>query len=740
MDHFPTSANIVPLDIVVPYLADQAQPYDGKGFQNFPESVGFGKPGQYGIALERLVGKSDDEIIAFVQSWLYFGLLKIVLGRRFDLRDFLCPDTKRPKTTQELRQRPRLVTTLRLPALIGRMSKDFVKKDRFGLVKYEATDAASKSAPDQIFFLCAYTHNQCVKLECTRSTLPQSWLDILLSIEVLTETLYGSRISWRFGSRKNRLSPWVHNPNGPLVRYAQSLIQRQRGWCAHQLRRASRTCPISALVYLATLQRRTQPWIDHEPCQYAKECGAYNIHSDMFPNVHVGAGCQCLMVAAPTQEMLGILRQGGIPVLRCTTTRRGELVLSFRKSSPKTSYIAVSYLWADGLHSSAGGPILRCQLEKIVGQVCSLRNIRYPTLGSIHVDIWIDVYCVPQLSTESCVRSSSEEERILFLIALSRMATTFAWATAVLVLDYELCLPANERPDLELYARLTISGWNSRYWTFQEYSLAKEVRVQTGREPVELRGDFFNYSSPAAQWFHEGFQGLAERRHVATGAKSRVDGQEFSKVWDQLCMRSVMDWGDSLHITATLLHKKAEEILVFDQMGQMQALLASQESLPLRILTTPAERHLYDLHGRRQTCIALVPNSTKGAEPVGRGSDLEVTPCGLLWPAPCNRDVLRQWAHFALWVDKPRTAPLPFNIVIHGLPTDAQHTRILSGRTHLTTQLRILPQRLEGGGMNGREDFCASLKGILVVDATEYSVASVSSPSARTGVYLIYLR
>lgn len=55
------------------------------------------------------------------------------------------------------------------------------------------------------------------------------------------------------------------------------------------------------------------------------------------------------------------------------------------------------------------------------------------------------------------------------------MASTYAWASYVLALDYELARFTKLYDYVEFVSRIAISGWNSRFWTYQEYCMARVV-------------------------------------------------------------------------------------------------------------------------------------------------------------------------------------------------------------------------------------------------------------------------
>ena len=91
MDHIPDEDGIR-LALKIPYLCQDIH-YDGQGWHTFPERCGYPW-----LSFELLTVQgieqhqpdhSQDDLQAFVQAWLYFGLLEAVLGQRYQHVDFI---------------------------------------------------------------------------------------------------------------------------------------------------------------------------------------------------------------------------------------------------------------------------------------------------------------------------------------------------------------------------------------------------------------------------------------------------------------------------------------------------------------------------------------------------------------------------------------------------------------------------------------------------------------------------
>jgi hypothetical protein len=87
MDHIPLVHGY--RDVEVPFVCE-AYPYDGYEFARFPERKGFSseeeiKRGNFGVA-------TPGETVAFLQAWLFFGVLSEVFdssGIKVDVGDFV---------------------------------------------------------------------------------------------------------------------------------------------------------------------------------------------------------------------------------------------------------------------------------------------------------------------------------------------------------------------------------------------------------------------------------------------------------------------------------------------------------------------------------------------------------------------------------------------------------------------------------------------------------------------------
>lgn len=131
----------------------------------------------------------------------------------------------------------------------------------------------------------------------------------------------------------------------------------------------------------------------------------------------------------------------------------------------------VRFLGADGLGNPFENSLPRCQLQRLRDHATNLCKI-HSVSGHRPIAHWIDTLCIP-------VAAHLKDYRKLAIRLLGR---TFHEATAVLVLDRELCLFQSQKASIfELSIRIMCSGWMKRLWTLQEAALAAESPDSRGK-------------------------------------------------------------------------------------------------------------------------------------------------------------------------------------------------------------------------------------------------------------------
>ncbi|KAK6066607.1 het domain protein [Seiridium cupressi] len=260
---------------------------------------------------------------------------------------------------------------------------------------------------------------------------------------------------------------------GPVFPYHSEVISQQMasaGWCPAELRAMSDSFTGLELWRLSFLE---VPHIgmNHSKCTSSGKCTAYNIVGTYVTkhDYENDPSCSCEFVYASHDELAKILLSPGdaIPLIQTSTPKRGRdkrlyvsLVPSKTKSQPKNiDWTAISHVWSDGLGNNKENAIPLCQFDRL----CRLTSALPVSRRTGSSPFWLDTLCFPL------------QPKAAYDKALVRMKECYEDAKAVLVLDHYL-LGAYARGGrmsmTEVMARIIISPWNRRLWTWQEAYLA----------------------------------------------------------------------------------------------------------------------------------------------------------------------------------------------------------------------------------------------------------------------------
>jgi hypothetical protein len=442
------------------------------------------------------------------QAFIYFGLLKEILGEEFHLEDFL---------TQRDTEGGQIVT---LKTLAQKLSNLRGQQNEYSIALAEMGNGVSVEK-----FGYLKKVNEDIRGKLRRGIGWAVWLlqDIDAAEEASVLCLSLEILAWSL-SKCLPLTVdlavafrWLEY-DGKLIFENRLLLRRfkEAGWCPHLSRRYTRANS-AALLYYASALRQSR----HEDCTESK-CIAYDVDENQsYKMEHAKKGCQCGLRGPDMNRVKAIIASGGIPLIKLT---RKETVFSrlfgidsfnnectecldvdVEEYKPGMEYIAISHVWVDGLGNPNDNSIHECQLEYLyrVLRGCdpldySPTRLRYshydhkfaweehnvPVMGrgtgntqrKYHglepwrrpwnkpsVWMWIDTLCVP------CGKDR------LRRLALNTMAMTYALADQVAVIDRTMSnVSFASSSDLEVALRLLSSPWMARCWTYQEACLARK--------------------------------------------------------------------------------------------------------------------------------------------------------------------------------------------------------------------------------------------------------------------------
>lgn len=491
MDYLPQPSRAFP-HVRVPFVAQVD--YDWEDFATFPHRCGFG--GDFS-------SYSEEELASLAQSWLYFGSLDTFLGTKVSRDDFR---VKHPEGDHVFAQPlVELLSQWLATTITPILGRDVVKK---------TTASAANGLIHRATTMRAFLE---VVLEKTDilETLPQSATGhlpaILLSVRVLTAALSGvldeSVFQSDFGALTNK---YEQGPVEQLRFISASSYQLRRasarclledmvtnGWCPYMARKLCLTYNYAVVYYLSRL--RGYHDISHRNCS-ERACIAHNVNMSDYNTKHTTKECQCAHVHVDRDQLHSIISNGGIPIVSFKKVA-GQTELELKKMTQKTSYVAFSHVWSDGLGNATANSLPRCQIERLARY---LEELELPKMavqqavvnvGPLKMDLqrmtrdleissfWFDTLCIPV----------GDDYMDLKVQAINSMAAIYSGALQVLVVDSSLENLSLKSPDVEvceMLGRVSISPWMGRSWTFQEAAISaiRQIRcLESSFNPTAVR-------------------------------------------------------------------------------------------------------------------------------------------------------------------------------------------------------------------------------------------------------------
>jgi hypothetical protein len=471
----------------------------------FPERKGFDEKR---LRKGDFSDKPSREVIAFLQAWLFVGVLKEVLepyGFNVDVEDFV----------RENENGERVITTVHLPKYmwywfasetpsayledsihmprikpflewLNSIINDLVRLDRVSPLFPDFTLASNSPGSTNEF-----SHNP--------------WDKILLSIVLL-----GQHIDAAFQQLHESLCNEPRTSSGrknwEFTRLGYNLLT-EAGWCLGEISNFRQSTPNVACLYYISFFDRKSLGRDHSKCS-TEQCIANNINDAQYVVRHVDNtcnGCCSHIVVEDQGETNGpittALLGGNIPtisVVMDNETRKHKVVVTTHLPTMEIRrYVAISHVWSDGLGNPRRNSLPTCQLLRLQ----KLVNDMYDSNDG-QVNFWIDTICVPL-------------EPLARKLAIIRMAKTYEGADKVLVLDSSLQNVSSHNPSEELLMRIRCTIWGQRLWTLQEGMLANDLYFQFRDgliQPENFMDPFLTCNSPgrlAFEYFGEFEKSLA---------------------------------------------------------------------------------------------------------------------------------------------------------------------------------------------------------------------------------------
>ncbi|KAJ3496823.1 hypothetical protein NLG97_g2375 [Lecanicillium saksenae] len=242
------------------------------------------------------------------------------------------------------------------------------------------------------------------------------------------------------------------------------------GWCPSQIENIRNYFQgVSSLHYISRLRPQTKR-DDHANCS-TYSCQAFQIDMAKYKPRHTSPSCQCEDLCVDETELTRMLRtSGSYPVLRINTggDNTTPVQITMETYEEGVNYVALSHVWADGLGNPHSNALPSCQVIKIAQSVAQLnQSLNSNGDAGSEYRVWVDTICCPvELGGKA--------------IALERIADVYRNSTHVLVFDSSVSVLNTATSDIAemLLRTFCCSAWMRRLWTLQEAILPKSLCVQ----------------------------------------------------------------------------------------------------------------------------------------------------------------------------------------------------------------------------------------------------------------------
>ncbi|RSL43759.1 hypothetical protein CEP54_014962 [Fusarium duplospermum] len=478
MDHLPTTLSPKFGSLSIPFLCPEDdwdyshQPQGWEGFKKFPDLKGF--PIQETV-VQAIVSRRH---AAFLQSWLFFGLLREVFSRPnycYEPKDFVRFANDGP-----------VITTKPLARYTWYWQAARVHDDGDEMRSLEKTIDKCLGLVHSAMSL-AEARLRSLSNTSLNETGWSAQVRVLFSIALLGDYLSTARRRMRLYSGAPRLD-WRFAP--------LEQVMKDAGWCVGEIATLPRRCNLSTRCYLAGMDRT---WLkkNHERCNEEMGCLAHQLNYHTYRTSHHWECPQqtCTEIGPPVQDIVSAIRNGGIAVVDASgiaNDQHPRIIQFGGTGGVETPFVAISHVWSDGLGNPQGNRLCLCQLRRIQQLVDSLFM---PGQGP--VPFWIDSLGIP-------VGKSYVKDR---QVAIARIGDTFRKANKVLVLENSLQMCQTGIGLTEILIRIQYSPWMTRVWTLLEGYVAKGLIFQVADRAIsseELnRPNLLNNTEAVSQYLKE---------------------------------------------------------------------------------------------------------------------------------------------------------------------------------------------------------------------------------------------
>ena len=194
---------------------------------------------------------------------------------------------------------------------------------------------------------------------------------ILLSVKLLFVTLihfHNALYPERQISCQNRRLVAAISTSKPPSAACQLIMgrMRQKDWCRQSMRRACTSYDFPTALYLAELPRRRG--MNHSRCSDT-ECIASNIDESTYQPAHVSASCKCQCISVDVDQLVEIIEEGEVPLVRVKTSDSGDVEIERRRYRDRHPFTVLSHVWSDGVENRETNSLPACKLRQLQSSV-----------------------------------------------------------------------------------------------------------------------------------------------------------------------------------------------------------------------------------------------------------------------------------------------------------------------------------------------------------------------------------
>lgn len=429
MEHLLLAGGVAPLHFSLIGSAD----WDGGDFLSYPQRHNW-DPSIWEWSDDEVKldphGRSLDDLAAFLQTWLFFGLLETIIGKAVSKHDF----TRLLNPEQDI---PAFITTANLMACL----EDF--KASFERLSDEERIQREDIIWDALSEAMIVNHRLTQKFS-SEDTYPGS--------ETLQETLLCQTLLYLTLSRfVAELIPGIDWTMFERPTFQPLLEKRMKaaGWCPFdvQFLRVTFDPDVMAFIYSLGYMGSSR---DHRRCherflKHNDYCVADSMDASHIPK-HVERDCACPLLGPDMEDIATAIRNGTVPIVAVSASldSQEDVELLLWEEELEESrldlgrYFAISHVWKEGLGNPQSNKLPRCQIRRIANLLFELeaseqgKSIKIagprPPGRRLTMPFWLDIFCVP-------VRPEQQDLRNM---CISRMRKIYESATAVVILDPDM--------------------------------------------------------------------------------------------------------------------------------------------------------------------------------------------------------------------------------------------------------------------------------------------------------------